>query len=122
LIQSAPYFTCSRTDALGPGQSYPQITVTLSVAKDAQASLSNQAGVTNGSASASASDPTAIILFSPCDVNRDWTTDVSDVQSILNEALGVAAAVSDLNHDGMVSVIEVQLVLDAAMGLGCSGS
>ena len=119
---SAVNFTCSRTDALGPGQSYPQITVTLSVAKDAQASLSNQAGVTNGSASASASDPTAIILFSPCDVNRDWSTDVSDVQSILNEALGVAAAVSDLNHDGMVSVIEVQLVLDAAMGLGCSGS
>jgi hypothetical protein len=57
-----------------------------------------------------------------CDINQDGSTNVADVQRIINEALGVMPASNDLNGDGMVSVVEVQIVLDAALGLGCKAS
>jgi hypothetical protein len=44
---------------------------------------------------------------------------VTDVQAILNEALGIAAAVHDLNQDGTVNVVDVQYVAMAALGQGC---
>jgi hypothetical protein len=44
---------------------------------------------------------------------------ISDVQSIINQALGASAAVSDLNHDGTVNVTDVEIVVNAALGLGC---
>lgn len=54
-----------------------------------------------------------------CDANGDGSTTVSDVQLVINQALGVSSAVSDLNHDGVVNVADVQLVINAALGLGC---
>jgi RHS repeat-associated protein len=57
----------------------------------------------------------------PCDVNQDGTLTVSDVQSILNEVLGVTAASHDLNHDGSVNVTDVQTVVNAVLNLGCGG-
>ena len=65
-------------------------------------------------------DVTTISSVSPCDVNGDGNTIVSDVQVIINEALGVATAVNDLNGDGAVNVADVQIVINAALGLGCS--
>jgi hypothetical protein len=44
---------------------------------------------------------------------------VADVQAVINEALGQAAANNDLNHDGVVNVADVQIVINAALGLGC---
>src|SRR5271166_750050 len=38
--------------------------------------------------------------FSFCNLKRTGSTTVSDVQTIINEALGTAPAVDDLNHDG----------------------
>jgi hypothetical protein len=55
-----------------------------------------------------------------CDINLDGVANVSDVQLIINEALGVIPAVHDLNHDGAVNVADVQKVINAALGLGCS--
>ena len=57
-----------------------------------------------------------------CDVNQDGIVNVSDVQLIVNEALGVAPPVNDINQDGVVNVVEVQLVIHAALGLGCPAS
>jgi hypothetical protein len=54
-----------------------------------------------------------------CDINGDGTVNVSDVQLVINEALGVSPAVHDLNHDGVVNVADVQKEINAALGLGC---
>jgi hypothetical protein len=48
---------------------------------------------------------------SKCDVNKDGTASVADVQQVIYEALGVTAAVNHLNGDGVVN---------AAPGLRCS--
>jgi uncharacterized repeat protein (TIGR01451 family) len=58
----SPGASCTRSDALAPGASYPDITVTVDVAPDAPLpSLTNQVTASGGgSASASASDPTTI--------------------------------------------------------------
>jgi uncharacterized repeat protein (TIGR01451 family) len=56
--------TCTRDDALAPGSSYPDITLIVTVAGNAPASLTNHASVSGGgeqnSANNSASDPTSI--------------------------------------------------------------
>jgi hypothetical protein len=53
--------TCTRSDTLTASQSYPVITVTVSVASNAPSSLTNMAAVSGGgSASATASDVTSI--------------------------------------------------------------
>ena len=57
--------------------------------------------------------------FSRCDINQEGITDVVDVQSIVNEALGLKAAVDDLNQDGLVNVPDVQIVINSALGKGC---
>jgi hypothetical protein len=54
-----------------------------------------------------------------CDIDQDGSTNVVDVQRIINEALGVTPASHDLNGDGVVTVADVQLVINAALGVGC---
>ena len=61
-----------------------------------------------------------VIKYASCDINGDGNTTVTDVQLIINEALGVAPATHDLNGDGAVTVGDVQLVINAALGLGCN--
>jgi uncharacterized repeat protein (TIGR01451 family) len=54
-------FSCTNDNVLGPGASYPNITVTVTVATNAPTSLTNQVTVTGGgSAPATASDKTTI--------------------------------------------------------------
>ena len=111
---------CTRADSLAPGANYPPITVTVKVASDAPPLVVNAVGVSGGgSTPGSATDPTTISVGSPCDVNRDTSTNVADVQMVINEALGVATATHDLNLDGSVNVADVQRVINAALGLGC---
>src|SRR6185503_6599025 len=56
--------TCSRSDALGAGATYPAVTVTVTVASTAPATVTNQVVATGGGdstpANNSASDPTTI--------------------------------------------------------------
>lgn len=54
-----------------------------------------------------------------CDVNGDGTVGAADVQTLVNEALGLVAAVNDMNRDGVVNVADIQLVASAAMGHSC---
>ena len=59
--------TCTRTDVLTGGGTYPAITVSVSVATSAPSSLTNSVTVTGGSsASATASDLTIITPPGPC--------------------------------------------------------
>jgi len=58
--------------------------------------------------------------FSRCDLNHDGSADASDVQAIINQALGTTAATADLNQDGAVNVVDVQIVIDGALNLGCA--
>lgn len=55
-----------------------------------------------------------------CDVTGDGSVGVADVQTMINEALGVAPAVHDMNRDGAVDVADVQKVVAAAMGGTCA--
>jgi pro-kumamolisin-like protein len=58
--------TCSRSDALNAGASYPTITVTVNVASNATSPQVNQVTVSGGgSASANANDPTTIAIPIP---------------------------------------------------------
>jgi RHS repeat-associated protein len=62
---------------------------------------------------------TTLALPPACNISGDAMASISDVQSIINQALGASAAVSDLNHDGTVNVTDVEIVVNAALGLGC---
>jgi probable HAF family extracellular repeat protein len=56
-----------------------------------------------------------------CDVTGSPAPDVADVQRMVNEVLGTAAASNDLNGDGVVDVADIQVVIDAVLKLGCTG-
>src|SRR5205814_10069734 len=49
--------TCTRNDALAAGSSYPAITVTVTVANNAAASVTNPANVSGGGQTNTANDP-----------------------------------------------------------------
>ena len=58
---TCPSNTCTRTDSLNTGKSYPAITVTVNVASNAPSQVTNSVTVSGGhSAGASATDPTTI--------------------------------------------------------------
>jgi hypothetical protein len=63
----------------------------------------------------------AAFTYSPCNLQQDGSISVADVQLMINEALGLAAALNDLNSDGVVNAVDVQIVIDVALGVGCSG-
>jgi uncharacterized repeat protein (TIGR01451 family) len=110
--------TCTRSDGLAPGQSYPPITVTVNVVTTSQESLTNQVSVSGGGlAAAGASDRTAIITR--CNVDGNGSVGLPDIQTMINEALGLAPPLNDLNGDGVVNLVDVQIVVDAALGFGC---
>jgi hypothetical protein len=58
--------------------------------------------------------------YNACDLQQNGNIAVADVQIIINEALGTAAAVNDLNGDGVVNITDVQIEINAALGLACS--
>jgi hypothetical protein len=55
-----------------------------------------------------------------CDVNRDGTVNVADVQLVINHALGVSAFACDINGDNTINIGDVQIVINSALGLGCN--
>jgi uncharacterized repeat protein (TIGR01451 family)/uncharacterized repeat protein (TIGR02543 family) len=69
--------TCTRTDVLARGASYPDITVSVSVAVDAPASVTNTASVSGGGCTTSpcgtASDPTTIVQNARLSISKTHT-------------------------------------------------
>jgi uncharacterized repeat protein (TIGR01451 family) len=57
---------------------------------------------------------------SACDVDGFGTTNMADVQSMINQALGISPAANDLNQDGVVNVADVQIVIGSALGSLCA--
>jgi hypothetical protein len=113
--------SCTTNTVLNPGSTYPSIAVTVGVASNAQGSVTNQVSASGGgSAAVNATGPT--LVFSACDVDRDGSTSVTDVQEIINEALGMTSVGDDLSGDGVVSVLDVQIAINAVLSLGCSAS
>jgi hypothetical protein len=109
---------CWRSDPLPAGGSYPAISIAVGVASNAPVSVTNQATVTYAGASSTASDFTTI-LSSSCDLTVLGPSNVTDVQQLIDEAIGISAAVHDLNGDGVVTVTDVQMVLSAVVGGNC---
>ena len=56
---------------------------------------------------------------SPCDLNQDGATTITDVQGMVNQAIGMAACAADLNKDGACNIVDVQRVVNAALGGPC---
>jgi hypothetical protein len=56
-----------------------------------------------------------------CNVSANFGITANDVQQMINEALGVAAASDDLNGDGVVNIIDVQLEINATLTGSCPG-
>jgi hypothetical protein len=57
---------------------------------------------------------------SGCDLNNDSTTNVSDVQICVNQAIGtVVCGSGDINKDGSCNVVDVQRDVNAALGGIC---
>ena len=54
-----------------------------------------------------------------CDVNGDGVVNVQDVQVIINQVLGLVAAICDLNGDGIVNIGDIQVVINAILGQSC---
>jgi len=74
--------TCTRNDLLNAGASYLPITVTVNVATNAPAAVTNQVSVSGGgSATATASDPTRIIPLPSLSVTKSHTGDFTQGQT-----------------------------------------
>ena len=78
----------------------------------------NQVGASvSGALSANAA--TITNTYALCDVNLAGSTNAVDIQSIVNQALGIVAAANDLNADGALNVVDVQIAMNSALGRGC---
>ena len=90
--------TCTRSDPLAPGASYPPITLTVQVAADALASVTNTAMVAGGgdvdSSNNSASDPTTIIAV------PDLTITKTHTGSFLQGQVGATYTLTVMNIGG----------------------
>jgi hypothetical protein len=72
----------------------------------------------SGTVSGNGVAATAAVVPS-CDVSGNTTATATDVQRMINEALGASAPANDLNSDGVVNAVDIQLVINAALGQGC---
>ena len=75
--------------------------------------------ISAANASGTGANTLTLSVYSACDVNRDWSTNVADVQLQVNQALGAAACASDLNRDGSCNVADVQRDVNASLGGPC---
>jgi hypothetical protein len=114
--------TCTRSDALLTGQSYPAISITVNVAVNAPASVTNQVTVIGGgSGPATASDPTTIVAPPPM-----LTMSKSHVGSFAQGQVGAQYTISVRNAGlgaaaGLVTMTETPpsgLTVTAMSGTG----
>ncbi|MCD6288028.1 MAG: hypothetical protein J7M12_02825 [Candidatus Hydrogenedentes bacterium] len=58
------------------------------------------------------------LSFKPGDVDRNGSRNASDIQFVINRALGIPVVHNcDINNDGTVNAIDVQLVINAVLGI-----
>ena len=96
-----------------------EISLTVNVASDAPPQVTNQVVVSGGGALATGSEDLALSL-TVCNVNGQTSVTVSDVQTIVNQALGFSKAANDINQDNVVNVVDIQIVINAALYATCT--
>ncbi len=121
--------TCTRSDTLAAGSSYPAITVTVNVAANAPASVTNTASVSGGgqtnTANDTASDPTTISpplptvskSYSPTSIPADSTT-----TSTLTIMLGNAGSAAQTLSSALTDNVGAGLVITSVTGGTCTAS
>jgi uncharacterized repeat protein (TIGR01451 family) len=116
--------TCTRTDALAPGTSYPPITLTVSVAVDASASVTNTAVVAGGgeanAANDTAADSTTILSAVDLIVAKTHSGSFTQGQSGASYVLTVTN-IGGASTAGVVTVVDtlpVGLTATAIAGAG----
>ncbi len=104
--------TCTRSDTLAAGASYPAITVTVSVSSSASASVTNSVAVSGGGDTSSgnntASDPTTIIPLTPI---QSWRFQYFGTSANTGAAADTAVASSD----GMPNLLKYALGLNPSV-------
>ena len=105
-----PTLTCTRNDALAPSASYPSITVTVNVAANAAASVTNTATVSGGgdtnAGNNTATDPTTITALPP-----DLSITKTHVGNFSQGQVGASYAITVTNvgtgpSSGAVTVVD----------------
>jgi len=122
--------TCTRSDVLSPGASYPAITVTVNVASNAPSQVTNQVTVSGGgSGSSTASDVTVIGVVVPpvLSIGKAHTGNFSQGQTNARYTVTVSNGASAGPTSGAVTVTEnpptgLALALMAGSGWSCVGS
>ncbi len=120
--------TCSRSDVLAPGDSYPAITATVNVASHAASPQINSATVSGGgSATASVADPTAIIGAPVLSITKIHSGDFGLGQTGATYSLTVSNASAGGPTSGAVSVTDylpsgLTLVSISGTGWSCASA
>ena len=83
-------------------------------------SRSNFGYPNRGQAVAMADTGLGRVASSQCDLNQDGHTTVSDVQLVINQALGLSpCGTGDLAGAGKCGIVDIQRVINAALGHTC---
>ena len=118
--------TCTRSDALAGGSSYPVITVTVTVANNAAASVTNSVSVSGGgqtnTANDTATDPTTVVQLPDLTINK------SHVGNFTQGQVGATYSITATNSgfaatSGLVTVVDslpAGLTATAISGTGWS--
>jgi len=125
---SLPLLTCTRSDALASGTSYPAITLTVNVAGNAAATVTNNATVSGGgetnTGNDTASDPTSVIQKVP-DLSIDvfhsgtWSEgDVGKTYSLRVDNSNIGGFSTDGSTVTVVDTLSAGLTATAIGGTG----
>ena len=115
---------CSRSDPLAAGASYPPITITLNVASNAPATVTNVAGVSGGgdsnSANNTASDATTIMAGADLTVTKTHTGNFTQGQrgAAYTITVGNSGAVPTSGLVTAIDLVPTGLTPSAASGTG----
>jgi hypothetical protein len=58
-------------------------------------------------------------IFTMCDLDANGSTDITDLQLAVNQAIGVVPCLNDISRDGVCNVIDVQRVANVILGGLC---
>jgi trimeric autotransporter adhesin len=111
--------SCSRSDPLPGGSGYPAISVLAAVSPSAPSRVTNMATVSGGGATTASTSVTTPVTAISCNIAGSTSPTVTNVQVLINQALGFGAALDDLNQDGAVNVTDVQIEINAILGSTC---
>ena len=111
--------TCWRSDSLAGGASFAAITAIVNVSSSAASSQLNGVTATSVGLLDQFGYDSTVVTSMACDVNQDGAFTIKDLQTALDQALGLASRTNDLNSDGAVNLVDLQLVLNAVLNQSC---